>query len=98
MRESFQTEMGYLPGLVWVYDGRHIYLASLPQFQAEQDALRAQLDNAARNGFHTDDTWAYWAAQGGQHMLSMRSVPEVLMAPDLKAALAAALASLQTAR
>lgn len=98
MRESFLTDQGYLPGVVWLYDGRFIFLASLPQFKPEQDALQDQLDNAARNGFHTDDTWAYWAAQGGQHQLSLRSMPEDLVAPTTKQAIDAALASLQTAR
>lgn len=98
MRESFASEQGYLPGVVWVYDGRFIYLASLPAFKAEQDALQAQLDNAARNGFHADDMWTYWAEQGGQHQMSQRSTPEMLIAPTVKAALDAALASLQTAR
>lgn len=94
MRESFSTDQGYLPGVVWVYDGKQIYLSSLPSYEGERQALQARIDGALADGFHTDDVWAYWAEQGGQHQMSLRSKPEVLVAPTLKKALDAALASL----
>jgi hypothetical protein len=98
MRESFATDQGYLPGLAWVYDGRQIYLTALPTYEPERADLQAQIDHALANGFHSDEVWTHWAQQGGQHQLSMRSAPEPLIAPSLKAAIDAALASLQTAR
>ena len=98
MRESFLTDQGYLPGLVWVFDGRQITVAALPTYDTERASLQQRLAEAAANGFHVDDIWTYYAEQGGQHQMSMRSMPEVLVAPNLKAALDAALASLQAPR
>ena len=98
MRESFSTDQGYLPGLVWVYDGRQIVLAALQTYEPERANLQQRVSEAFGNGFHADDIWTYYAEQGGQHSLSMRSLPEMLVAPDLTTAIKAALASLQTAR
>lgn len=96
MRESFRTDQGYLPGVVWLYDGRLITIASLNVYEPQRAQLQAQIDDSLNSGFHTDEIWAYLAQQGGQHMMSMRSTPEPLIAPNLKSALDAALASLQT--
>lgn len=98
MRESFRSDQGYLPGLVWVYDGRQIHLAALSTYEPERANLQQRVAEALGDGFHTDAVWEYYAQQGGQHWMSMRSTPEMLVAPSLKAALDAALASLQTAR
>jgi hypothetical protein len=98
MRESFRTDQGYLPGLVWVYDGKQIHLAALNEYDAERASLAERLATALNEGFHTDAVWTYFAQAGGQHYASMRSTPEPLLAPDLKSALDAALASLRTVR
>lgn len=99
MREAFRIDDGsYVPGVAWVYDGRQIFLGSLTAFAAERAQLEQHVQSALADGYHSDDVWAYWAQQGGQHYLSVRSVPEPLLAPNVQKALEAALASLNTTR
>jgi hypothetical protein len=94
MRESFQSEQGYLPGVVWVFDGNTIHLGALPSFDSEREALQAQIDSALADGFNANTVWSYWVQQGGSHQLSQRSEPVSLVATDLRTAMNAALASL----
>jgi hypothetical protein len=98
MRESFRDEGAYVPGVVWVYDGHQITVAAAYGFEERRASLEQRITDALGSGFHTDDIWTYYAEQGGQHYTSMRSKPEALVAPNLTAALDAALASLKTAR
>ena len=97
MREAFRNDQGdYVPGVVWLYDGVTITVSAVPGFDAQRLTLQTQVTDAIQSGFHTDEIWAYMAQQGGQHMASMRSTPEPLIAPDIPSALDAALTSLTT--
>lgn len=95
MRESFRNDQGdYVAGVVWVYDGKQIRLAAAPGFDAQRQALDERLTASLQKGWHTDEIWASFAQQGGQHWASMRSMPEPLLAPNVQTALDGALVSL----
>jgi hypothetical protein len=95
MIESFVNEQGeYSPGVSWLYDPRSsdIRIDWLPGFDARGYADVDRLAGARADGWHDADIWAYYATpQSYNGVITMRSLPEPLIAPDMQTAAMAVL-------
>ncbi len=94
MLEAFRlpTDDGFAPGIAWVTDGKHILLGAKAGFEPQLAPLNTAVNAAYGRGLSGADIWNYWASQGGQGQLSIRTIPQDIEAADLDQALNAALA------
>lgn len=90
MVESFvNTDGGYTPGVSWLYDPRtsEIRIDWLTGFDAQGQSDQARVANALNEGWHGADIWAYCATPDSYSgYVTLRTVPEPLIAPNLQQA------------
>lgn len=100
MVESFRNDDGeYTAGVAWVFDPRRnrIQIEWLPGFDARGQADIERVAGARNDGWHDADIWNYYtSAQSYNGYVTMRSLPEPLIAPSMDAAASAVLRRMAT--
>ena len=95
MIESVANEVGgYTPGVSCVYDPGtgDIRIDWLPGFDAKGQSDQLRVAQARSDGWHASDIWAYYAsAQSYNGILTIRSTPEAVIAPNIDRAVLAVL-------
>jgi hypothetical protein len=95
MIESFHdVHDGYTAGVSWLYDPRtsEIRIDWLPGFDERGNIAQSRVSGALADGWHGADIWAYYAtAQSYNGYITIRTVPEPLLAPNMHAAAQAVL-------
>jgi hypothetical protein len=90
MIESYVNDHGeYTAGVAWLFDPRRsqIRIDWLPGFDARGQTDVARVAAARADGWHDADIWAYYASpQSYNGIITMRSMPEPLLAPDMDSA------------